>query len=87
MVINCGQTATLLSLGYSLCAMPIMLWYVNPVEVNHQLESRVRENRTHGSEGGEALAFPTPILMLPLCWEKTLLDALQNCTRSRPAPG
>jgi len=26
-----------------------------------RLESRVRENRTHGSEGGEAKAFPTPI--------------------------
>ena len=26
-----------------------------------QLESRVRENRKHGSEGGEASAFPTPI--------------------------
>ena len=29
---------------------------------NQRLESRVRENRTHGSEGGEAKAFPTPIL-------------------------
>src|SRR5271167_1260271 len=28
---------------------------------NQQLESRVRENRQHGSEGGEAKAFPTPI--------------------------
>jgi hypothetical protein len=28
---------------------------------NPQLESRVRENRSHGSEGGEATAFPTPI--------------------------
>ena len=28
---------------------------------NQRLESRVRENRTHGSEGGEAQAFPTPI--------------------------
>src|SRR6202041_192750 len=27
---------------------------------NQQLESRVRENRQHGSEGGEAKAFPTP---------------------------
>jgi len=33
------------------------------MQVNHRLESRVRENRTHGSEGGEAAqpAFPTPI--------------------------
>ena len=29
---------------------------------NHRLESRVRENRMHGSEGGEGLLFPTPIL-------------------------
>jgi len=27
---------------------------------NQRLESRVRENRQHGSEGGEARAFPTP---------------------------
>jgi hypothetical protein len=30
---------------------------------NQRLESRVRENRTHGSEVGEAKAFPTPIGM------------------------
>ena len=40
-----------------------MLWCVNPDEDNHQLESRVRENRSHGSEGGEACAFPTPIVL------------------------
>src|SRR5271154_5424501 len=28
---------------------------------NSRLESRMRENRTYGSEGGEARAFPTPI--------------------------
>ena len=28
---------------------------------NPRLESRVRENRTHGSEGGEGEPFPTPI--------------------------
>ena len=28
---------------------------------NNRLESRMRENRTYGSEGGEARAFPTPI--------------------------
>ena len=32
-----------------------------PDEENQRLESRVRENRTHGSEGGEVKAFPTPI--------------------------
>jgi hypothetical protein len=25
-----------------------------------QLESRVRENRTHGSEGGEVMSLPYP---------------------------
>jgi hypothetical protein len=28
---------------------------------NHRLESRMRENRPYGSEGGEAETFPTPI--------------------------
>ena len=28
---------------------------------NTRLKSRMRENRTYGSEGGEAKAFPTPI--------------------------
>ena len=27
---------------------------------NHRLESRVRENRTHGSEGGEGATLPDP---------------------------
>ena len=31
---------------------------------NHQLESRVRENRTHGSEGGEG---DSPFLPLSEC--------------------
>src|SRR6266850_1502887 len=30
-------------------------------EVNHQLESRMRENRPSGSEGGGTLVLPTPI--------------------------
>jgi len=46
-----------------------MRWCVNPDEDNHQLESRVRENRTHGSEGGEACAFPSPISTLSECWK------------------
>ena len=28
---------------------------------NPRLESRMRDNRPYGSEGGEARAFPTPI--------------------------
>ena len=28
---------------------------------NHQLESRVRENRTHGSEGGEGESLSLPL--------------------------
>src|SRR6267142_5750818 len=30
-------------------------------EVHHQLESRMRENRPSGSEGGGTLVLPTPI--------------------------
>jgi hypothetical protein len=30
-------------------------------EVNHQLESRMRETRLSGSEGGGTLVLPTPI--------------------------
>ena len=30
-------------------------------KVNHQLESRMRENRTSGSEGGGVNTLPTPI--------------------------
>jgi hypothetical protein len=33
---------------------------------NSRLESRMRENRTYGSEGGEAKAFPIPIAK-PAC--------------------
>ena len=43
---------------------------------NQQLESRVRENRQHGSEGGEAKVFPTPIT--------TLKDLILN---DAPHPG
>jgi hypothetical protein len=39
------------------CGLPIFL------KVNHQLESRMREIRQSGSEGGAKLTFvPTPIL-------------------------
>jgi len=31
-----------------------------PIWVNHQLESRVREIRSHGSEGGGAIRSPYP---------------------------
>ena len=34
---------------------------VTPDAVNHRLESRVRENRTHGSEGGGPGGLPTPM--------------------------
>ena len=30
----------------------------------------MRENRTHGSEGGEAKAFPTPIAEAPEDWSR-----------------
>ena len=37
------------------------------VEVNYQPESRMRENRLSGSEGGGAYALPTPIPLAPGC--------------------
>ena len=47
---------------------------------NHQLESRVRENRTHGSEGGESVVlFPTPISGAPLA-----LHSLRSDSGSSP---
>ena len=39
-----------------------MRWLPNPDEVNHRLESRVREIRSHGSEGGGRKApYPYPL--------------------------
>jgi len=54
------------SLGCSPLPRP-MSRSVHPLWGTHRLESRVREIRTHGSEGGEArqLAFPTPIHLPP----------------------
>ena len=40
--------------------MKPMFWRANPDEEDHRLESRVRENRMHGSEGGEDLVLPDP---------------------------
>jgi len=34
----------------------------------------VRENRTHGSEGGEAKSFPTPIVVKSMCCIKINLN-------------
>ena len=42
-----------------------MLSPSTPDWVNHQLESRMREIRLSGSEGGGAHALPTPILLWP----------------------
>jgi len=38
-----------------------MPWPVNPDEDNHRLESRMRENRTYGSEGGEGFSPFRPL--------------------------
>jgi hypothetical protein len=39
-----------------------MLWFADLLKVNHQLESRVREIRLPGSEGGAPYpGVPTPI--------------------------
>ena len=44
--------------------MKLMYWQANPDEEDHRLESRVRENRMHGSEGGEDFG-PSRPLSLP----------------------
>ena len=54
-----GQTPSSLCLAFSPCMKPTY-WRANPDEEDHRLESRVRENRTHGSEGGEDLVLPDP---------------------------
>ena len=47
--------------GSSPSALPLR-WRDTPDEENQRLESRMRENRTYGSEGGEGFnSFPTPI--------------------------
>ena len=64
---NKGGAPAWRSLNFSarqrVCSLPIPQPAVArcPRCGNHRLESRVRENRQHGSEGGEAKAFPTPI--------------------------
>src|SRR5271168_5353676 len=50
---------------------------------NQRLESRVRENRQHGSEGGEAKVFPTPITTLK---NLILNDAPHNRRDQSPRP-
>ena len=41
--------------------MKLMYWQANPDEEDHRLESRVRENRMHGSEGGEDFGPSRPL--------------------------
>jgi hypothetical protein len=68
--------------GGSLLSRSLLLFTLSTVRYrarrprcgNQQLESRVRENRQHGSEGGEAKAFPTPIT--------TLKDLILNDARA-----
>jgi hypothetical protein len=43
----------------------------------------VRENRTHGSEGGEAGAFPTPIGERWLCHDSSTYSAAGPCGGER----
>jgi len=47
-----------------------MLWRANPMG-NHRLESRVRENRLHGSEGGEGFGLSRPLSSLIDCLMKS----------------
>jgi hypothetical protein len=48
-------------------------------EVNHQLESRMRENRLSGSEGGETkpIASPYPLLSSPV---REGAEAIHDCS-------
>ena len=41
--------------------MKLMYWQANPDEEDHRRESRVRENRMHGSEGGEDFGPSRPL--------------------------
>jgi len=52
LITSAGQTKSLRILGILAFTMPIVP-YSNPHEINHQPESRMREIRTSGSEGGE----------------------------------
>src|SRR5271156_1322450 len=53
---------SLLSRGFLLFTLSTVRYRARrPRCGNQRPESRVRENRQHGSEGGEARAFPTPI--------------------------
>jgi len=52
-ITSAGQTNTFGTLGILAFMMPIVP-YSSPHEVNHRLESRMREIRLSGSEGGES---------------------------------
>ena len=58
--IAAGQTPSSLYTGFS-PSMKLMHWRANPDEADHRLESRVRENRMHGSEGGEGFGPSRPL--------------------------
>src|SRR5712692_1627365 len=60
--ISVGRTSTSPTLGFTACRRPTE-GCISPSRDNHQLESRMREIRPSGSEGGGAvLALPTSIL-------------------------
>jgi len=53
-----------------------------PTWVNHQLESRVREIRLHGSEGGGAVRSPYPYSNYKSLFG--LLNTLFACRNNQP---
>jgi hypothetical protein len=57
-----GQMPSSLYTGFSPCTKP-MFWRASPDEGNYRLESCVRENRTHRSEGGEDGSPSRPLSM------------------------
>jgi hypothetical protein len=61
-----------------------VLWRANPDVDNYRLESRMRETRTYGSEGGEEQSFPTPITLkrVPRNFFRTVVSSEAGMTES-----
>ena len=56
-----GILANVFFAAQGLFTLAILCQRANPDEETHRLESRVRENRTHGSEGGDGESRSRPL--------------------------
>ena len=65
-----GPMLTSLTLGFSPFMKPTVM-RANPDEDNYLLESRVRENRMHGSVGGEDVSPSLPNYVVGLLHQLT----------------